>query len=97
MHVPTYIAQIDVNEDEFQNPQELVSVWGTIREDIDRLGGDILQTYAVLGGYDFHLAFEVESGEVAFQVSQAIERHGLDTETMRTLPVERIGELVDDI
>ena len=41
--------------------------------------------------------FEVESGEVAFQVSQAIERHGLDTETMRTLPVERIGELVDDI
>ena len=55
------------------------------------------QTYAILGGYDFHLAFEVESGEVAFQVSQTIERHGLDTETMRTLPVERIGELVDDI
>jgi uncharacterized protein with GYD domain len=95
--MPTYIAQIDVNEDEFQNPQELVSAWGTIREDVERLGGEILQTYAVLGSYDFHLAFEVESGEVAFQVSQAIERHGLDTETDRTLPLDRIGELVDDI
>ena len=95
--MPTYLAQISVNEGEYQNPQELVSVWGTIRQDIEELGGEILQTYAVLGGYDFHLAFEVESGEIAFQVSQAIERHGLDTETMRTLPVERIGELVDDI
>lgn len=95
--MPTYLAQIDVNEDEYQNPQELISIWGTIREDIEDLGGDILQTYAVLGGYDFHLAFEVESGEAAFQVSQAIERHGLDTNTMRTLPVERIGELVDDV
>jgi uncharacterized protein with GYD domain len=79
------------------NPQELVSVWGAIRQDIEDLGGEILQTYAVLGSYDFHLAFEVEDGEEAFQISQAIERHGLDTETMRTLPVERIGELVDDI
>jgi uncharacterized protein with GYD domain len=95
--MPTYIAQIDVNEDAFQNPQELVSVWGAIRQDIEDLGGEILQTYAVLGSYDFHLAFEVKDGEEAFQVSQAIERHGLDTETMRTLPVERIGELVDDI
>ncbi|WP_049996140.1 GYD domain-containing protein [Halococcus sediminicola] len=95
--MPTYIAQIAVNEDEYQNPQELISIWGTIKQDIEEIGGDILQTYAVLGGYDFHLAFEVESGEMAFQVSQAIERHGLDTETMRTLPVERIGELVDDI
>ncbi|WP_049898411.1 GYD domain-containing protein [Halococcus agarilyticus] len=95
--MPSYIARIDVNEDEFQNPQELVSVWGTIREDIEGLGGEILQTYVVLGDYDFHLAFEVESGETAFQVSQAIERHGLDTNTMRTLPLERIGELVDDI
>jgi uncharacterized protein with GYD domain len=95
--MPTYIAHINVNEEAFQNPHELVSIWGTIREDIDDLGGDILQTYAVLGGYDFHLTFEAESGEVAFQVSQAIERYGFDTETMRTLPVERIGELVDDI
>ena len=62
--MPTDITQIDVNEDTFQNPQELVSIWGTIREEIVGPGGEILQTYAVFGGYDFHLAFEVESGEV---------------------------------
>lgn len=95
--MPTYITRIDVNENEFQNPQELIAVWGTIRNEIEELGGEVLQTYVVLGDYDFHLSFEVENGEDAFQVSQVIEGHGLDTETMRTLPVERVGELVDDL
>lgn len=95
--MPTYIVQIDVNEDEYQNPQDLVTVWGAIREDIERLGGEIKSTYAVLGSFDFHLVFTVPDGETAFQVTQAIERHGLDTTSMRGLPLERIGELVDDI
>lgn len=95
--MPTYIVQIDVNEDEYQNPQELVTVWGAIREDIEHLGGEIESTYAVLGSFDFHLVFTVPDGETAFQATQAIERHGLDTTSMRVLPLERIGELVDDI
>lgn len=95
--MPTYILQIDVNEDEYQNPQELVSVWGAIREDIERLGGEVGTTYAVLGDYDFHLIVDVPDGETAFQATQAIERYDLDTKTMRALPLERIGELIDDI
>lgn len=95
--MPTYIAQVDVNEDQFQNPQELVSVWGTIREDVDHLGGEIIDTYAVLGDYDFHIMFTVDSGDTAFQVTQIIESRGLDTKTMQALPLSRLGELVDDI
>ena len=94
--MPTYLSQIDVNEDEYQNPQELVAVWGTIRAEIEDLGGEISATYAVLGAYDFHIAFEVSDGTTAFQVTQAIERHGLDTTTMRALPLEQLGTLVDD-
>lgn len=95
--MPTYICQVDVREGEFQNPQELVSVWGNIRSDIDRIGGDITDTYAVLGDYDFHIVFRVPDEEAAFRVTQVIERHGLDTRTMQALPLDRLGELVKDI
>jgi uncharacterized protein with GYD domain len=94
--MPTYLSQIDVNEDEYQNPQELIAVWGTIREEIEDLGGEISATYAILGGYDFHIVFDVPDGETAFQVTQSIERHGLDTTTMRALALDQIGTLVDD-
>lgn len=39
----------------------------------------------------------MEDSETAFQVTQVIERRGLDTETMEALPLERVGELVDDV
>jgi len=95
--MPTYITNVDVNEDQFQNSQELVSVWGAIREDVEQLGGEIEETYAILGDYDFHVRFSVESSETAFQVTQTIERHGLDTETVEALSLDRIGELVEDV
>lgn len=95
--MPTYIAQVDVNEDQFQNPQELISVWGTIREDVAQLGGEIIDTYAILGDYDFHVMFTVDSGETAFQVTQIIESRGLDTKTVEALPLDRLGELVEDV
>jgi len=95
--MPTYIAHVDVNEDQFQNPQELVSIWGTIREDIEQLGGEITDTYAILGEYDFHVTFTVDSSETAFQVTQIIESQGLDTKTVEAFPLDRLGELVDDV
>jgi uncharacterized protein with GYD domain len=61
----------------------LVAVWGTIREEVEAHGGEINATYAVLGAYDFYIVFAVPDGETAFQVTQAIERNGLDTTTMR--------------
>ena len=92
-----YIAHVDVNEEEFQNPQELISIWGTIREEVEDLGGEITDTHAVLGEYDFNVVFEVEDEEVAFQVTQVIESRGLDTKTMQALPLDRIGELIEDV
>ena len=66
--MPTYITQVNVNEEQFQNPQELISVWGSIRDDVERLGGEIVDTHAILGDYDFHVKFTVDSSETAFQV-----------------------------
>ena len=95
--MPTYIARVDVREEEFQNPQELISIWGEIDESIEEIGGEIVSTYAVLGDYDFQVIFDVDDGEKAFQVSQILEGRGLDTTTLRALPIDRIGELVEDV
>jgi len=95
--MPTYIAHVDVNEDQFQNPQELVTAWGTIREDVEKLGGEVIDTYAILGEYDFHVRLSVDSSETAFQVTQVIESQGFDTKTVEALPLDRLGELVDDV
>ncbi|ESP88847.1 GYD domain-containing protein [Candidatus Halobonum tyrrellensis] len=94
--MPTYVCEVDV-EGETQNTQGLAARWGEIREGIERLGGELHDTYTVLGKYDFLVVFEVEDEHAAFQVSQVIEQHGLDTETMQAFPVERMGELVDDV
>ena len=93
----TYTILGDVNEQEFQNPQELVTIWGDIRNDVERLGGELLDSYALVGGHDYQITFEVEEEDAAIQISMAIERHGLDTTTMRAIPVDRLGELVEDI
>lgn len=93
----TYAVLADVDERQFQNAQELVTIWGDIREDVERLGGELVDSYALVGGYDFLLTFEVDDGDAAMRIAIAIERHGLDTETMRAVPIERMGELVEDI
>lgn len=95
--MPPFICQVDVDHDKFQNPQDFVTAWGQIHEEIERLGGNVIGTYAVLGDYDFLVTFEIDDADAAFQVSQVIERNGLDTTTTRAIPLDRIGDLVDDV
>lgn len=47
------ITLVDVTDDEVQNLHELLAVWGSIREDIEALGGEVRVTHAVLGDHDF--------------------------------------------
>jgi hypothetical protein len=41
--------------------------------------------------------FEAVDRSAALQTALAIERYGLGTETMELIPVERFGDLGDDI
>lgn len=93
----TYMALVDVDETRVQNVQELATVWGDVRGDVADVGGDLLDAYAVLGEHDFLVLFEASDREEALQISVGMERYGLDTQTMELIPVERFGELVDDI
>lgn len=94
--MPTYMALVDVVDPDPQNLQELASVWGTIRNEVRELDADLGETHAILGPHDFLVLFEAGDREEAFKVSMAIERHGLDAQTMQTIPVEDFAALVED-
>lgn len=95
--MPTYMILADVNEEEFQNPQDLTTVWGDVAADVEEIGGELRESYAVMGGYDFVLILEVDDTEDALQVAVAAERYGVDTETMQLFPVEQFSQIVDDV
>lgn len=93
----TYVVLADVEPDAFQNAQELASIWGEIEAEIVDQGAEPGESYAIAGEYDFLLTYDAEDTETAMKVAIAIERHGLDTRTMPVVPVEALGEIVDDV
>jgi len=92
-----YVLLADVNEDEFQNAQELASVWGEIRTDIEQQGGDLMDAYALIGSHDFLLLVDVDDPEAALRIAIAVERHGIDTTTTQGFAIERLARIIEDI
>lgn len=45
--MPTYASLVTVEDAEFQNVQDLASLWGDIRTAIERFGVSIEQSYTV--------------------------------------------------
>lgn len=92
----TYCALVEVDDAEAQNVQEFVSLWGRIREDISTFEAELKETYAILGEHDFLVLFEAVDQQEALRIAIAIERYGLDTQTMEIFPIDEFGGLVDD-
>jgi len=86
-----------VVEARVQNAQELASVWGDLRHDIDEVGGELNDAYAMLGDHDYLVLFDAPDHQTALQISLIVERRGLDMHTHELLPVEEFGSLVQDI
>lgn len=95
--MPTYVVLADVRGNEFQNPQELATIWGEVEHEIQDAGGEPGESYVLAGEYDLLLTFDVDDTETALEVAIAIQRHGIDTRTMPALPIERLGDLVEDV
>lgn len=93
----TYMAMVDVSDENVQNIQELASMWGGLQADIEQFGGELKDAYAILGEHDFLVIFEADGRDGAFKTSISIERYGLDTQTMEIIPVDEMGKLVEDI
>jgi len=93
----TYAALVDVADSEIQNVQSLAARWGDVRADAADLHVDLLDVYALLGESDFLFVFDAPDRDAAFRFAAVAERYGLSTHTMPAIPVERFGELVDEV
>ncbi|WP_435361229.1 GYD domain-containing protein [Haloarchaeobius sp. DFWS5] len=93
----TYTSLVEVRDRNVNNAQELATIWGQLRTEVEEFDAEIQDTYAVLGDYDFIVVFDAEGRDEAFKVSLAMERHGLDMQTMEVIPTDEFAELVTDI
>lgn len=93
----TYVALVDITDTNVQNVQEMASVWGDLRDEFDRIGADIVESYAALGMADFVVIFEGPNTETAFKADVVLERHGLDVETTEVVETDAFAELVEEI
>ncbi|MEM4782403.1 MAG: GYD domain-containing protein [Halalkalicoccus sp.] len=94
--MPTYASLVDVEDRKFQNVQELASLWGEIRTELERFDVRIEESYAVLGEYDFILIFEAPDRDSVVQAALTIQGYGLDMQTMEVTPTEHFADLVED-
>ena len=92
-----YTLLADIDEHQIQSPQEVGSIWGEIRDEIEQLGGEIKDSYIMLGTYDLQIIFDADHEDAVFQITMAVQRHGLKARTMRSVPIDRLGTLVDDV
>jgi len=92
-----YVSMVTVEDREFQNVQELASIWGEIRGELEEFDVDVIDTYAILGSHDFLLIFDAPDRDTVFQAAVAIESYGMDLQTMEITPTDRFADLVDDV
>ena len=95
--MPMYVSMVTVEDREFQNVQELASIWGEIRGELEEFDVEVIDTYAILGSYDFLLIFDAPDRDTVFQAAVAIESYGMDLQTMEITPTDRFADLVDDV
>lgn len=94
--MPTYASLVDVNDREFQNVQDLASLWGEIRTELERFDVGIEESYAVLGEHDFILILDAPDRDSAFRAAITVQGYGLDMQTMEVAPTDHFADLVAD-
>lgn len=94
--MPTYVAIAEVEVGEFQNVQELASIWGDVRTDLEERDVFLEDAYVLLGDKDVLMILDAPSRESALEASIAAERYGISLQTMEAMNVDRLGEIVND-
>ena len=94
--MPTYAAFANVETGEFQNAQELASIWGDLRQDLETRNCELRDAYVLLGERDVLLLFDAEDRQSALEASIAAERYGIELQTMEAMHVDDLGNLAED-
>lgn len=92
-----YASLIQTSDRNVQNAQELASIWGEIRTEIQEHDCELRDAYAVLGEHDFLVIFDAPDREGAFKAALTLRRHGLSGQTMELVDTADFSHLVDEI
>lgn len=95
--MPLYASLVRVDDRNVQNAQELASIWGELRAEVEDHGCAVRESYAILGRHDFLVVFEADDREGAFKTALTFRRHGLEGETMPLSDTDEFAQLVDEI
>ncbi|MFC3478431.1 GYD domain-containing protein [Halobacterium litoreum] len=95
--MPTYAAFANVETGEFQNAQELASIWGDLRQDLETRNCELRDAYVLLGERDVLLLFDAADRQAALEASIAAERYGIEMQTMEAMHVDDLGEIVEEL
>ncbi|WP_255169755.1 GYD domain-containing protein [Natrononativus amylolyticus] len=94
--MPKYASLVTAERD-VQNAQELASIWGEIRGELEEHDAELIDSYAILGEHDFLVTFEAPDREGAFKAALTLRRHGLSAQTMEIVNTDDFSHLVDEI
>jgi uncharacterized protein with GYD domain len=94
--MPTYAAFANVQTGQFQNVQELGSIWGDLRQDLETRDCSLRDAYVLLGERDVLLLFDAADRQAALEASIAAERYGIELQTMEAMHVDDLGKLAED-
>lgn len=92
----TYASLVRVQRD-FQNIQELAVIWQEVEAEMEDFDGALIESFAVLGEFDFLAIFEAPDSDAALQVALTLQRNGLDMQTMEVVTTDRFASLVEDL
>lgn len=95
--MPTYASLIDLKERGAQNAQELASIWGEVKTELEQHNAELEDSYAILGEHDFLITFEAADREAAFKAALTLRRHGLKGQTMELINMDNFSQLVDEV
>ena len=95
--VSLYASLVTSDARDVQNAQELASIWGEIRNEVESYGCELVDSYAILGKHDFLIIFDAGDREGAFKTALTLRRHGLSAQTMELVDTDDFAHLVDEI
>ncbi|WP_440769836.1 GYD domain-containing protein [Natronorubrum sp. DTA28] len=92
-----YASLMDIDDRNVQNAQELASIWGEVKTEFEEHNAEVLDSYAILGEYDFLVVFDAADREAAFKSALTLRRHGLSAQTMGIVDTDDFATLVDEV
>lgn len=94
--MPTFVAVAEVEVGAFQNAQELASIWGDVRIDLEERDVVLQDAYVLLGEKDVLMILDADNREDVLEASIAAQHYGISMQTMEAMHVDRLGEVVND-